>query len=103
MPLSVVGYGLLPGSGGAGRHRGGLGLFREWRVDSPEALFSANAERFKYRPYGLAGGEPGREGHMILIRGNERTELGSKVNNLPLRQGDIIRLETSGGGGYGAP
>lgn len=103
MPLSVVAYGLLPGSGGAGRQRGGLGLFREWRVDSPEAVFSANAERFRFRPYGLDGGEPGREGHMVLIRGNERTELGSKVNNLPLKRGDIIRLETSGGGGYGAP
>lgn len=103
MPLTIVAYGLLQGSGGAGEHRGGLGLFREWRVDSPEAIFSANAERFKFRPYGLAGGEPGREGHMMLIRGGERTELGSKVNNLPLKQGDIIRLETSGGGGYGAP
>ena len=101
MPLSVVAYGLLPGSAGAGRQRGGLGLFREWRVDSPEAVFSANAERFRFRPYGLAGGEPGREGHMVLIRGEERTELGSKVNNLSLKCGDIIRLETSGGGGYG--
>ena len=103
MPLTIIAYGLLPGSGGAGRQRGGLGLFREWRVDSPEALFSANAERFRFRPYGLAGGEPGREGHIVLIRGNERTELGSKVNNLPLRAGDVIRLETSGGGGYGPP
>lgn len=103
MPLSIVGYGLLPGSGGAGRQRGGLGLFREWRVDSPEAIFSANAERFRFRPYGLDGGEEGSRGRMILIRGETRTELGSKVNNLPLLQGDIIRLETSGGGGYGAP
>ena len=40
---------------------------------------------------------------MVLIRGEDRTELGSKVNNLPLKRGDIIRLETSGGGGYGPP
>jgi N-methylhydantoinase B len=52
MPLTVVGYGLLPGSGGAGRHRGGLGLFREWRIDSPEAIFTANLERFTQRPTG---------------------------------------------------
>ncbi|WMS42227.1 hydantoinase B/oxoprolinase family protein [Acuticoccus sp. MNP-M23] len=103
MPLTITAYGLLPGSGGAGRQRGGLGLFREWRVDSPEAVFSANGERFRFRPYGLEGGEPGREGHLTLIRGEERRELGSKVNNLALKQGDIIRLETSGGGGYGAP
>ncbi len=103
MPLTITAYGLLPGSGGAGRQRGGLGLFREWRIDSPEAVFSANGERFRFRPYGLEGGEPGREGHLTLIRGEERRELGSKVNNLALKKGDIIRLETSGGGGYGAP
>jgi len=101
LPLSITAYGLLPGSGGAGRHRGGLGLFREWRVDCVEAVFTANAERFKFRPYGLEGGEPGREGHLWLIRQGERRALGSKVNNLRLVRGDIIRLETSGGGGYG--
>jgi len=103
MPLTILAYGLLPGSGGTGRQRGGLGLYREWRVDSPEAIFSANGERFRYRPYGLAGGGEGREGHLTLIRGSERTELGSKVSNLPLKRGDVIRLETSGGGGYGPP
>ncbi|MXP64282.1 hydantoinase B/oxoprolinase family protein [Roseomonas sp. M0104] len=101
LPLSITAYGLLPGSGGAGRHRGGLGLFREWRVDCPEAVFTANGERFRFRPYGLEGGEPGREGRLWLIRDGERRALGSKVNNLRLLRGDIIRLETSGGGGYG--
>ncbi|SHI33636.1 N-methylhydantoinase B [Roseomonas rosea] len=103
MPLTVVGYGLVPGSGGAGRHRGGLGLFREWRIDSPEAIFTANLERFKHRPYGLEGGEPGREGRLFIIRDGEREAMGSKVNNLRLKRGDIVRLETSGGGGYGDP
>jgi N-methylhydantoinase B len=103
MPLTVVGYGLLPGSGGAGRHRGGLGLFREWRIDSPEAIFTANLERFTHRPYGLEGGEAGREGRLFIIRNGERRALGSKVNNLRLKRGDIVRLETSGGGGYGSP
>lgn len=101
VPLTITGYGLLDGSGGAGRQRGGLGLFREWRVDSPEALFTANLERFKFRPYGLEGGEPGREGRLYLIRDGEWRPLPSKVNNLALVQGDVIRLETSGGGGYG--
>ncbi|MCK8787752.1 hydantoinase B/oxoprolinase family protein [Roseomonas sp. NAR14] len=103
LPLSVVGYGLVPGSGGAGRQRGGLGLYREWRIDCPEAIFTANLERFRFRPYGLEGGEPGRAGQLTLIRGGEKQALGSKVNNLRLRRGDVIRLETSGGGGYGAP
>jgi N-methylhydantoinase B len=101
VPLTIVAYGLVDGSGGAGRQRGGLGLFREWRVDSPAAVFTANLERFKFRPYGLEGGEPGREGRLYLVRNGERRSLPSKVNNLPLVRGDIIRLETSGGGGYG--
>lgn len=103
LPLTLMGYGLLPDSGGAGRQRGGLGLFREWRIDSAEAIFTANLERFRFRPYGLEGGEPGRAGALWLIRGDERRPLGSKVNNLRLTRGDVIRLETSGGGGYGRP
>jgi len=101
--ISVARYGLIPDSGGAGRHRGGLGLFREWRVDCAEALFTASLERFKFRPFGLAGGGPARPGALTLIRGDERRPLPSKVNNLRLQQGDIIRLETSGGGGFGDP
>jgi N-methylhydantoinase B len=101
--ISIPRYGLIPDSGGAGRYRGGLGLFREWRVDCAEALFTASLERFKFRPYGLAGGGAAMPGKLTLIRGGERQALPSKVNNLPLRQGDIIRLETSGGGGFGSP
>ncbi|MDJ0386926.1 hydantoinase B/oxoprolinase family protein [Roseomonas sp. E05] len=103
LPLTLTGYGLLDGSGGAGRQRGGLGLFREWRIDCPEAVFTANGERFRHAPYGLEGGEPGALGHLWLIRDGARQALGSKVNNLRLKRGDIIRLETSGGGGYGLP
>ncbi|APT59014.1 methylhydantoinase [Roseomonas gilardii] len=103
LPLTITRYGLLPGSGGAGRYRGGLGLVREWRIDAQEAVFTANAERFRFRPYGLAGGEPGSAGRLLLLRGNEVRSLGSKVNNLRLRRGDVIRLETSGGGGFGPP
>jgi N-methylhydantoinase B len=101
--ISIPRYGLIPDSGGAGRYRGGLGLFREWRVDCAEALFTASLERFKFRPYGLAGGGAAMPGKLTLIRRGERQALPSKVNNLPLRQGDIIRLETSGGGGFGCP
>jgi len=103
LPLTVVAYGLVPGSGGEGRQRGGLGLFREWRVDSPAAVFTANFERFRFRPYGLEGGGPGAAGKLFLIRDGVRQDLPSKVNNLPLRRGDVIRVETSGGGGYGPP
>jgi N-methylhydantoinase B len=103
LPLTIARYELLPDTGGAGRRRGGLGLAREWRIDCREAVFTANLERFKFRPYGLAGGLPGTPGRLYLVRGNERRALPSKVGNLRLRRGDIIRLETSGGGGFGKP
>jgi N-methylhydantoinase B len=103
LPLTIARYELLPDTGGAGRYRGGLGLAREWRVDCPEAVFTANLERFKFRPYGLAGGLPGSSGRLFLIRAGQRQALPSKVGNLRLQRGDIVRLETSGGGGFGDP
>ncbi|MBV8914190.1 MAG: hydantoinase B/oxoprolinase family protein, partial [Acetobacteraceae bacterium] len=65
--------------------------------------FTANLERFKFRPYGLAGGGPGAPGRLTLIRDGSEESLPSKIGNLRLRRGDLIRLETSGGGGFGQP
>lgn len=103
MPVTYTGYGLLPGTGGDGRNRGGLGLFREWRVDAPTASFTAQMDRFRFRPYGLGGGGHGSAGKLLLIRDGKITALHSKVGNMALKRGDIIRLETSGGGGHGDP
>ncbi|SDC32054.1 hydantoinase B/oxoprolinase family protein [Belnapia rosea] len=102
-PLTITRYALLPGSGGAGEHRGGLGLLREWRVDSPRCFFTANMDRFVHAPYGLAGGAPARVGKLVLTRDGAESPVPPKSDNLPLRQGDRIRLETSGGGGFGDP
>ena len=66
-------------------------------------MFTANLERFKSRPYGLDGGLPGAPGRLLLIRDGQETALASKVGNLRLRRGDRVRLETSGGGGFGPP
>ena len=101
MPLTFLGYGLLTDSGGAGRHRGGLGLWREWRIDCPAAQLSTNLDRFKFRPFGLDGGEPAALSALYLTRDGVRQALPSKVTNLMVRKGDIVRLETSGGGGFG--
>jgi N-methylhydantoinase B/oxoprolinase/acetone carboxylase alpha subunit len=103
MPLTFLGYGLLPDSGGAGRHRGGLGLWREWRIDCAAAQLSTNLDRFKFPPFGLDGGLPAALSTLTLIRDGQRQALPSKVTNLMLRRGDIVRLETSGGGGFGPP
>jgi N-methylhydantoinase B len=103
MPLTFLGYGLLPDSGGAGRHRGGLGLWREWRIDCSAAQLSTNLDRFKFPPFGLDGGLPAALSTLTLIRGGQKQALPSKVTNLMVRQGDVVRLETSGGGGFGRP
>jgi N-methylhydantoinase B len=101
MPLTIVRYSLAPGSGGDGEHRGGLGLTREWRVDSPTCVFTANMDRFRFPPYGLAGGGPGALGRLERIRNGEVTPIPPKSDGVMLRKGDSIRLTTSGGGGFG--
>jgi N-methylhydantoinase B/oxoprolinase/acetone carboxylase alpha subunit len=101
MPVTFLGYGLLTDTGGPGRWRGGLGLWREWRIDCAMAQLSTNLDRFKFRPFGLAGGEPAAPSALYLIRDGQKQALRSKVTNMMLKKGDIVRLETSGGGGFG--
>jgi N-methylhydantoinase B/oxoprolinase/acetone carboxylase alpha subunit len=103
MPLSVTRYALRPGSGGAGARRGGLGLVREWRVESPACVFTANMDRFRFAPFGLAGGQPAALGALTLLRDGAATPIPPKSDGVRLRRGDIVRLETSGGGGFGDP
>jgi N-methylhydantoinase B len=103
-PLVFTTYALRPDSAGAGRWRGGTGLVREWRLEAPEGRFAATFDRFTIAPYGLQGGGPGATGRLLLTR-NDGTmiELRSKLSDLALQAGDTIRIETSGGGGYGPP
>lgn len=103
MPLAICGYGLVPGSGGRGRTNGGLGLYREWRVDAPQCTLTVNMDRFRHPPYGLAGGEPGSLGRLTLLRDGTETPIPPKSDGVALRRGDRVRLETSGGGGFGPP
>ncbi|MGH9736910.1 MAG: hydantoinase B/oxoprolinase family protein [Candidatus Acidiferrales bacterium] len=100
-PVRLRRYGLRVGSGGAGRFRGGDGIVREL-----EFLVAAQAgvlaERRKIAPYGLAGGAPGTRGKTELISRGRKTSLSSKCG-FYVEPGDIIRVETPGGGGWGAP
>lgn len=102
-PLTFTEYSLIPDSGGAGRHRGGTGLRRAYRLDVPEGRLSGNFERFKVPPYGLSGGAAGRPGRFYFVRNGQENELPSKLANHVVRQGDIVVLETAGGGGFGDP
>jgi N-methylhydantoinase B/oxoprolinase/acetone carboxylase alpha subunit len=60
-------------------------------------------DRFDHAPYGLAGGGPAARGALVLRRDGQETPIPPKTDNLPLRRGDVVRLETSGGGGFGPP
>jgi N-methylhydantoinase B len=102
-PVTFLGYGLTPDSGGAGRTRGGLGLYREWRLDAETGTLATSLDRFRIPPYGLDGGAPGASGRLLVRRNGQAQEMGSKLSGLALVKGDVVRLETSGGGGYGDP
>lgn len=102
LPVRVRRYGLRPGSGGAGVHRGGDGIARELEVLEPTTV-SVVAERRVSRPWGLAGGGPGAPGETWLLPGGDESRaqrLGDKVT-VELAPGDVLRLLTPGGGGWG--
>jgi N-methylhydantoinase B len=102
-PLEFIRYGFAVDSGGAGSRRGGLGLVREWRFTAERGLLNASFDGFVSLPYGLAGGEPGRAGRLSVVRDGVETELPAKTIGHELRAGDIVRMETPGGGGFGLP
>jgi N-methylhydantoinase B len=95
-PLRVTRYGLRRGSGGAGRRPGGDGLVRELAFLAP-AQVSLLTERRSHTPWGASGGAPGLPGRNLL---NGRS-LPAKTA-LTVEAGDRLRIETPGGGGYGA-
>ena len=102
-PVVFTEYGFVNGSGGDGQYRGGLGLAREWRLDAEWGTLSGNFERFRHAPYGINGGKEGSKGRFVHMRGDTVTELPSKISGVELQAGDRVRLETSGGGGWGDP
>jgi N-methylhydantoinase B len=96
-PLRVERYALRERSGGEGAHRGGDGVVRELRVLEPCRL-SIVSERRKHAPAGSAGGADGSRGRNRL----NGEELPAKVTR-DLQPGDVVTVETPGGGGFGPP
>lgn len=103
-PVRAREFRLLPDSGGAGRFRGGLGFVREYEILAAESRFSVRAGKHLMPPPGLAGGRPGRPGACIVNPGSKaERRLPSRLADLKLVRGDVVRLETPGGGGFGDP
>jgi N-methylhydantoinase B/oxoprolinase/acetone carboxylase alpha subunit len=104
LPLRVRRYALRHDTGGAGHHRGGDGIEREIEV-LERVTASLITERRVSRPWGLAGGRPGRRGENWLVRGGPdgvAERLPDKCT-VELAPGDVLRVRTPGGGGHGPP
>lgn len=94
-PIRIDEYALRGSSGGAGMHRGGAGVVRRYRVLEP-CTVTLLTERRRHAPRGAAGGGAGQAGRNVL---NGR-ELPAKCR-LELQPGDVLAIETPGGGGWG--
>ncbi|MGH2571881.1 MAG: hydantoinase B/oxoprolinase family protein [Actinomycetota bacterium] len=101
-PLRVLEYRLRDGSGGIGRWRGGDGVRRSIQVLAERAILSLLTERRRRGPWGLRGGAPGAAGRNVLVRDGQDQPLPAKAT-LDVRYGDVVVVETPGGGGHGAP
>ena len=102
LPVRIRRYTLRSGSGGSGRYRGGEGIIREYEMLAQTSV-TVLSDRRAGRPYGAQGGEPGTAGRNTVIHAR-----GVRAQRLQRRsrhrgpQGDCLRLETPGGGGFGS-
>ena len=101
-PLLIERYGYVPDSGGAGKHRGGLAVERQYRFLEATGTLQLRTDRRRHLPYGLAGGRPGTPSDNVLNPDGERRQLPSKCT-LEIRQGDVFRHLLAGAGGWGDP
>lgn len=103
-PLLVETYEFIPDSGGAGKHRGGLGLRKHIKYLQGSGYFTNRSDATKFGAAGALAGKDGLPARHALKRRDGRLEvLPSKATNLTIAAGDTMILETAGGGGYGSP
>src|ERR1035438_1333493 len=101
-PIRVEQYALNTEAGaGAGKFRGGFGVVKDYRVLSREANFTASFGRSRFPPWGLSGGGAGTCNSVSILSTGAPPESRGKIAARKLRQGDMVRLATGGGGGFG--
>ena len=102
-PIRVERFELVPDSGGAGRHRGGLATRKDFRMLS-DTGFIAHADRHDFSPWPLLGGKEGAYGVHLKNPGvPDEEKLPSKGGPHEIREGEILRCQSAGAGGYGDP
>lgn len=102
-PLEVVYQKVRRDSGGDGAHRGGNGVHRCYRVTGDDVSLTSMFERAIVPPYGLRGGESGALFRVDIVRNGAAAEPFAGKQNTRLNKGDLVVVQSCGGGGYGSP
>ena len=102
-PIRVLRFGLRRDSGGAGRHRGGLGVVREYAFDVDDIRFTYRGERHFTQARGSGGGGGGAMSRAVIYRADGREEDIASKCVTTLSKGDRLLVETAGGAGFGDP
>ena len=103
-PVRLRRYGIVCDSGGAGRHRGGCGIVREYEVLADRAVLGVRIDSVANPPWGADGGMGGGSGRAIVNPGTAAERLLPPLSDgHVLTRGDVLRIETGGGGGHGPP
>ncbi len=93
----------VEGGAGAGRYRGGYGLIREYRVLTETAQGYCGIGRTAVAPWSMDDGDPGTLNYVEIVRNDGSTSRLSRSPNYDLQKGDLVRIVTGGGGGWGSP
>ena len=105
-PFRVERYALHCDSGGPGRYRGGCGVVREVRVLAERATLTSLLPNARFPAWGVRGGRAGRAGVITVVHGDAEPvalSMADLANPYPLTRGDVVRAQTTGGGGWGHP
>jgi len=100
-PVMCNQYGYLTDREGAGKYRGSVALVREYQLLADEAILQIRTERQRFSPYGLYGGQPGALEEAIINPDTENHHIGKTT--MEIKKDDVLRLITSGAGGWGDP
>jgi len=103
LPVMLDGFGFVPDTGGPGKFRGSLAVYRRWRFLADGRVMLRTC-RVDSAPKGLAGGKDGTRARVLLTSGEQQTELPAKIMlDIPVKAGDVLTHIQPGAAGYGPP
>ena len=103
-PLRMERYAINPDSAGPGKYRGGCGIIRDVRLLAPEGTFGLRVENNRFPAWGVAGGKAGGKSQVLFNPGSDvEREIRPFSDDNPWQAGDVVRIYSAGGGGWGDP